>query len=70
MIATSRKSSSRPAISRRYEFSRLEDQMLASAYEALIPAVTRRPQCVSRRRDSCEASANVRRSQERSVAGA
>ena len=41
MIATSRKSASRPAISRQYEFSRLQDQTLASAYEALIPVVTR-----------------------------
>jgi hypothetical protein len=42
MIATSRRSASKPAISRRYEFSRLQDQTLASAYEALIPAISRR----------------------------
>ena len=42
MIATSRKSASRPAISRQFEFSRFEQQTLASAYEALIPVVSRR----------------------------
>jgi len=42
MIATSRRSASTPAISRQYEFSRLEDQRLASAYEALVPVASRR----------------------------
>ncbi len=42
MIATSRRSASRPAVSRQYEFSRLHDQTLACAYEALIPVVSRR----------------------------
>jgi hypothetical protein len=70
MIATSRKSASRPAILRQYEFSRLEGQTLASAYEALIPVVTRRPECLSHRRDDREVSTNSRRSQERSAAGA
>jgi hypothetical protein len=41
MIATSRRSASNPAISRQYEFSRLQDQTLASAYEALVPVVSR-----------------------------
>jgi hypothetical protein len=41
MIANSRKSASRPAVSRQYEFSRLQDQTLACAYEALIPVVAR-----------------------------
>ena len=42
MIATSRRSASKLAISRQYEFSRLQDQTLASAYEALIPVISRR----------------------------
>jgi hypothetical protein len=41
MIATSRKSSSTLTVSRQYEFSRLQDQTLACAYEALIPVVSR-----------------------------
>jgi hypothetical protein len=42
MIATSRRFTSNPTIARRYELSRLQDQTLASAYEALIPVVSRR----------------------------
>jgi hypothetical protein len=43
MIATSRKSASAPTVRRRYEFSRLQDQTLAHAYEVLIPVVSLRP---------------------------
>ncbi len=38
------------AISRQFEFSRLHDQMLASAYEALIPVVSRQPVCDAHQR--------------------
>lgn len=37
MIASSGKSSSPPVVARRFEFSRSQDETLASAYEALIP---------------------------------
>jgi hypothetical protein len=70
MIATSRKSASRPAVSRQYEFSRLQEQTLASAYETLIPVVARRPECRPHRRADRDASTSVRRSPQRSVAGA
>ncbi len=42
MIATSRKFVCAPTISRQFEFSRLQHQTLACAYEALIPAASRR----------------------------
>ena len=41
MIATSRKSTSPPTISRQFEFSRFQDQKIACAYEVLIPVVSR-----------------------------
>lgn len=70
MIANSRRSASGPFISRHYEFSRLQDQTLASAYEALIPVVSRRPERPLRRRDDREAFTGVHESPQRSVAGA
>jgi hypothetical protein len=70
MIATSRTCRSRPAISRWYEFSRLQGQMLASAYEALVPVVARRPKSLQHQRDDREVSTNARRSSQRSAAGA
>jgi len=42
MIATSRKSTFPSLISRQFEFSRLQDQRIACAYEALIPAASAR----------------------------
>jgi len=42
MIATSRKSTFPPPISRQFEFSRLQNQRIACAYEALIPVATGR----------------------------
>ena len=70
MIATSRRSASIPIISRHYEFSRLQDQTLASAYEALIPVVSRRPKCLPPRCDDREVATGVHQSPQRSVAGA
>jgi hypothetical protein len=70
MIATSRRSASRPAVSRQYEFSRFEDQTLALAYEALIPVISRRPECGPRRRNDRDVLTSVRRTHQRSVAGA
>jgi hypothetical protein len=70
MSATSRKSTCTPAISRQFEFSRLHDQMLASAYEALIPVVSRQPVCDAHQRDERETSNSTFRSSRRSVAGA
>jgi hypothetical protein len=40
MIATSRKSRFPVGVTRQLEFSRLQSQRLASAYEALIPVVS------------------------------
>ena len=40
MIATSRKSILNPPVTRRFEFTRLEKQSIALAYQALIPAVS------------------------------
>ena len=37
MIATSRKSTFPPTISRHFEFTRLQNQLIALAYQALIP---------------------------------
>ena len=51
MIATSRKSTFPSLISRQFEFSRIQDQRIASAYEALIPVV-------SGRRERTEAGRN------------
>jgi hypothetical protein len=70
MIATSRRSGSSPAISRRYEFSRLQDQALASAYAALIPVATRLPERLPHRRDDRDGSTSESRSPQRSAAGA
>ena len=42
MIATSRKSTLSPPVTRRFEFTRLEKQSIALAYQALIPVVSRR----------------------------
>ena len=41
MIATSRKSTLSPPVSRRFEFTRLQNQSIALAYQALIPVVSR-----------------------------
>ncbi len=40
MIATSRKSILSSPVSRRFEFTRLEKQSIALAYQALIPVVS------------------------------
>ena len=69
MIATSRKSASRPAVSREYEFSRLQNETLASAHEALIPVVSQRRGSGPRRPDEGEVLTTVYRAP-RSVAGA
>jgi hypothetical protein len=41
MIAPSRRSAHGPLVIRHYEFSRLQDRSVASAYEALIPVFSR-----------------------------
>jgi hypothetical protein len=40
MIATSRKSILNPPVTRRFEFTRLEKQSIALAYQALIPVIS------------------------------
>jgi hypothetical protein len=70
MSATSRTSASIPTITRQYGFSRLQDQTLASAYEALVPVVSRQPQLSPRPRDEHEVVTSADRFSHRSVAGA
>jgi hypothetical protein len=41
MIGTSRKSTFPPTISRHFEFTRLQDQLIALAYHSLIPVISR-----------------------------
>jgi len=41
MIAISRKSTLNPPVTRRFEFTRLQNQLIALAYQALIPVVSR-----------------------------
>ena len=41
MIASSRKSILSPPVTRRFEFTRLQNQSIALAYQALIPVVSR-----------------------------
>jgi hypothetical protein len=52
MIATSRKSTFPSLISRQFEFSRLQDQRLACAYEALIPVLPGRVERTEPRRSN------------------
>ena len=40
MIATSRKSIFSPPVTRRFEFTRLQQQSIALAYQALIPVIS------------------------------
>ncbi len=70
MIATSRRSASRPAVSRQYEFSRLHDQTLACAYEALIPVVSRRLERLQPARREAEIARMVDRFPQPSAVGA
>jgi hypothetical protein len=70
MIAHAKRSANVLAISRQYESSRVQDQMLASAYEALIPIVSRRPKRLSLRRDDRKLFTGVHRSPQCSAAGA
>jgi hypothetical protein len=41
MNTSARRSSLSPPVTRRFEFSRLQDQLIALAYQALIPVVSR-----------------------------
>ena len=52
MIATSRKSTFPSLISRQFEFSRLQDQRIACAYEALIPIASVRLERTEPRRSN------------------
>ena len=44
MMTTSRRLALSVAVTRHFEVSRLQEQSIACAYEALLPVVTRRPQ--------------------------
>jgi hypothetical protein len=41
MITSPRRPTLRPPVSRHFEFTRLQDQLIARAYQALIPVVSR-----------------------------
>ena len=41
MIATSSKSTLSPPVTRRFEFTRLQNQSIALAYQTLIPVLSR-----------------------------
>lgn len=70
MIAISRKSSSTLTISRQYEFSRLQDQTLACAYEVLIPVVSRHLESFPPRQHNDQISGTMTKSHQRSAIGA
>jgi hypothetical protein len=70
MIATSSKSSSTLTISRQYEFSRLQDQTLACAYEALIPVVSRHLESFPPRQHDDQITGTKTNSHQRSAIGA
>jgi hypothetical protein len=40
MIAFSRRSTPSPPVTRHFEFTRLQDQLIALAYQALIPVIS------------------------------
>ena len=69
MIAISRTSTFAPTISRQFEFSRLQDQTLACAYEALIP-ISRRSERFQSRRSNAEVTKTGARSLQPSAVGA
>ena len=50
MITSSRRRTLSLAVTRHFEFSRLQEQSIACAYEALIPVVSRRSRCPHERR--------------------
>ena len=41
MITSPRRSTPSPPVTRHFEFTRLQDRLIAHAYEVLIPAVSR-----------------------------
>ena len=58
MIASSRKSTLSPPVTRHFDFSRLQDQLITCAYEALIPVVSTSPRKTARSRLRQGATAN------------
>jgi hypothetical protein len=68
MIATSRKSTLSPPVTRRFEFTRLQNQLIALAYQALIPVVSRhleRPRSRSNDNEAANTTIQGRRSKSR-----
>ncbi len=43
MIPSPRRSATTPPVTRHFEFTRLQDQFIALAYQSLIPVVSRHP---------------------------
>ncbi len=52
MIASPRRQALSLPITRHFEFTRLQNQVIASAYEALVPVVARRPNAERDRPDN------------------
>jgi len=59
MIATSRKSILNPPVTRRFEFTRLQQQSIALAYQALIPVVSHHVERPGSRSDDNESVATT-----------
>ena len=70
MIATSRKSTLSPPVTRRFEFTRLQSQSIELAYQALIPVVSghlERPRSRSNDNEPANTTIQGRRSKARGV---
>jgi hypothetical protein len=54
MITSPRRSILTPPVTRHFEFTRLQDQLIALAYQSLIPVVSRYPERSRSRRSDNE----------------
>ena len=70
MIATSRKYTSPPTVSRQFEFSRLQHQWIACAYEALIPVASGRIERTEPQRSNAGIAKRAARATRPSAVGA
>jgi hypothetical protein len=57
MIASPRRHALSLPVTRRFEFTRLQKKIIASAYEALLPVIARRPAAVHNRPSDCPKAA-------------
>jgi len=70
MIATARKYTLPPAVSRQFEFSRFQHQWIASAYEALIPVAAGRIERTEPQRSNAGIAQRATRATRPSAVGA